>query len=97
MDAAKLRTDNSNNVFIYERKYKRSYMVVILNFSSVQFEHYRFKVSQNSGHYVELLNSDKDIYNGYGCVNEYNIGIENNEIGIRIPSFGAVVLKHKAR
>ena len=72
-------------------------MVIVLNFSATQYEHYRFKVSENKGHYVELLNSDKDIYNGYACVNDYVIGIENNEIGIKVPSFGAVVLKHKLR
>ena len=89
--------DNTNNVFIFERFYKKSSMVIVLNFSANQYDHYRFKVSENSGYYVEALNSDTDIYNGYGCVNNYNIGIENNEIGIRVPSFGAVVLKHKVK
>ena len=70
-------------------------MLIVLNFSSVQFEHYRFKTSVNKGHFVELINSDKDIYNGYGCVNNYDIGIDNYEIGIKIPSFGAIILKHK--
>ena len=89
--------DNTNNVFIFERFYKKSSMVIVLNFSANQYDHYRFKVSENSGYYVEALNSDTDIYNGYGCVNNYNIGIDNNEIGIRVPSFGAVVLKHKSK
>lgn len=87
--------DNSNNVFIFERLYKKSSIVVVLNFSSIQYEHYRFKVSKDKGHYVEILNSDKDIYNGYNHINDYNILINDNEIGIKIPSFGAVVLKHK--
>ena len=71
--------------------------VVVLNFSSVQYEHYRFNVSNGDGHYVELLNSDQHIYSGYGCINNYDIHIENNEIGIKIPSFGAIVLKHKKK
>lgn len=87
--------DNPNNVFIFERSYKKSTIIVILNFSSVQFEHYRFKTSKNKGHFVELINTDKDIYNGYGCVNNYNMEIENGEIGIKIPSFGAMILKYK--
>ena len=90
--------DNNNNVFIYERKYKLSYMVVILNFSSVQFEHYRFKVNKNKGYFVEVLNSDNPIYNGYGCVNDYKINIdEGNEIGIKVPSFGAIILKYRSK
>ena len=89
--------DNTNNVFIFERFYKRSSMVVILNFSSIQYEHYRFKVSKDKGYYVELLNSDKDIYNGYNFVNDYKIGIDNGEIGIKIPSFSAVVLKYRCK
>lgn len=89
--------DNLNNVFIFERFYKRSSMIVILNFSSIQYEHYRFKVFKSKGYYEEILNSDQDIYNGYNFVNNYKIGIDNNEIGIKIPSFGAIVLKHRCR
>ena len=72
-------------------------MIVILNFYSIQYEHYRFKVSKSKGYYEEILNSDQDIYNGYNFVNNYKIGIDNNEIGIKIPSFGAIVLKHRCR
>ena len=62
-----------------------------------QYEYYRFNVSNGDGYYVELLNSDQHIYSGYGCINNYDIHIENNEIGIKIPSFGAIVLKHKKK
>lgn len=89
--------DNTNNIFIFERFSKNSSVVVVLNFSSIQYEHYRFHVSNSSGYYVELLNSDQHIYSGYGCINNYNIHIDNNEIGIKIPSFGAVVLKHRKK
>ena len=71
-------------------------MVVILNFSSNQYEHYRFKVSKNKGCFVEVLNSDDPKYNGSGGVNNYQINIdEGNEIGIKIPSFGDIILKYK--
>ena len=88
--------DNKNNVFIFERFSKRSSMVVVLNFSSIQYDHYRFNVSENNGYYEEVINSDKDIYNGYSCTNNYPILIDENQtIGIKIPTFGAIVLKHK--
>ncbi len=88
--------DNSNNVFIFERFYKQSSIVVILNFSSVQYEHYRFKVTKTKGYYMEILNSDKNIYNGYHFLNDYPIFVnDNQEIGIKIASFSAIILKYK--
>ena len=51
-------------------------MVVVLNFSSIQYDHYRFNVSENNGYYEEVINSDKDIYNGYSCTNNYQILID---------------------
>ncbi len=87
--------DNPNNVFIYERSYKQSSMIIILNFSSIQYEHYRFKVFKEKGFYLEILNSDKNIYNGYHFINDYPIQICEKEIGIRLASFSAVILKYK--
>ena len=90
-----IQCDNSDNVFIFEKFYKRSSIIVILNFSSVQFENYRFKVSYPDGYYEEIINSDDYKYNGYGFINNYRIGIDNNEIGIKIASFAGIVLKHR--
>lgn len=88
--------DNPNNVFIFERFYKKSSIVVILNFSSTQFEHYRFKVSKEKGYYEELINTDNIKYGGYNFINNYKIHIDsNNEIGIKIASFSAIVLKYR--
>lgn len=88
--------DNPNNVFIYERKYNNATFIIVLNFSSTQFEHYRFNVSKDDGYFEEVLNSDSYTYNGYGFVNDYKIMVDKNkEIGIKIASFAAIVLKYK--
>lgn len=92
-----IQCDNNDNVFIYEKFYQDESIVVILNFSSVQFEHYRFNVSKHEGRYVELINSDNHIYNGYGFVNDYDIAISNNEIGIKIASFSGIILKYRKK
>ena len=90
--------DNTNNVFIYERFHKLSSMVIILNFSSLSYEHYRFKVSKTHGNYKEILNSDDEKYGGYNFTNNYNIKIDkNNEIGVRIASFSALILKYSKK
>lgn len=87
--------DSLDNVFIYQRNYKNSSIIVILNFSANQYDHYQFEVDKTSGHFVEILNTDNYIYNGYGFINNYDIKINNKKIGIKIPSFGAIVLKYK--
>lgn len=88
--------DNTNNVFIFERFYKRSSVVVILNFSATQFEHYRFKVSKGNGIYKEIINTDSKKYGGYNFINNYEIQIDKKqEIGIKIASFSGIVLKYK--
>ncbi len=85
--------DNKNNVFIFERFYKNDAIVVILNFSTIQYDYYCFDVTYK-GKYIEILNSDDYKYNGYGCINNYDICLnENNQIGIKIPSLGAIILK----
>lgn len=87
--------DNTNNVFIFERFYKQSEMIIVLNFSSISYEHYCFKVSLNKGYYQEILNTDEIKYGGYGFVNNYNIYVNNHQqIGIKVASFSAMVLKH---
>ena len=91
-----IQCTNNDNVFIYERFYQNEMLVIVLNFSSVHFEHYRFKVDKRDGYFIEILNSDKDIYNGYNFINDYDIQIDNNqEIGIKIQSFSACILKYK--
>ena len=88
--------DNPNNVFIYERKYNNATFIIVLNFSSTQFEHYRFNVAKDNGYFEEVLNSDNYIYNGYGFINDYKIMVDKNkEIGIKIASFAAIVLKYR--
>lgn len=89
-----IQCTNNDNVFIYERNLGKRQMIIVLNFSSSHFEHYRFNVSKNDGHFVELLNTDDYKYNGYGFVNNYDMKIENNQIGIRLQSFSAVVLEY---
>lgn len=90
-----IQCDNKDNVFIFVRKYKKNHLITVLNFSGIRFDHYRFFVPAKNGAYAEILNSDQNIYNGDHFVNDYTIKIDSNQtIGIRIPAFGAILLKY---
>ena len=89
-----IQCTSNDNVFIFERNLNGEQIIVVLNFSTSHFEHYRFNVSKSHGHYYEMINSDDYKYNGYGFINNYDIYIDNNQIGIKLQSFSAVVLKH---
>ncbi len=99
-----LMCDNSSqNIFIIERSYFDESFIIILNFAPMQYEHYSFGVFSSIGHYVEILNSDKSCYHGNNFINEGKILISNQplhgkdySIDVKIPSFGAIILKHES-
>ncbi|HAX73326.1 MAG TPA: 1,4-alpha-glucan branching enzyme [Firmicutes bacterium] len=94
-------TDQS--IFSYIRKAKNSddHVIVILNFRP--FVYHRYSIGVPSyGEYVEVLNSDLDIYNGSNQFNglstlseEGNVHGKPYHINITIPPYGAVILKYK--
>lgn len=94
--------NNRQNIFIIERKFENDNYIIILNFAPMQYDYYRFGVNKTSGYYKEVLNSDEFRFNGNNYINENNLQINNipshgksHSIGLRIPSFGALILKHK--
>ena len=53
-------------------------------------------MSKEKGYYEELINTDNIKYGGYNFINNYKIHIDSNkEIGIKIASFSAIVLKYR--
>lgn len=86
--------NDNQNVFIYKRKYKKQELIIVLNFSGNNFEHFKFNVNKSSGKYKEILNSDAYPYHGKNKINNYDIEINNQSIGIKIPEFGALIIKY---
>ena len=97
-----LMCDNrQQNIFIYQRTKQNQCFIIVLNFAPMQYPCYRFGVNQKKGSFIEVLNSDKFCYHGNNFINEGKILIESiaehgkeNSIQIKIPSFGALILKY---
>ena len=97
-----LMADNaSQSIYAFRRIYEDESLVFIFNMTPNYYEYINIGVPLE-GEYIELFNSDKDVYGGY---NQYN-GLPlktmnmmwNNQpytISIKLASFGALILKHK--
>ena len=75
------QTNREQSIFSYVRKGKAEddLMVVILNMTPVSYPHFRIGVPK-AGSYLEILNSDKDIYGGS---DQYNgILLSSDAIGM---------------
>ena len=95
--------NNEQSMFSYLRKAKDAddFVVVVLNFKPVSYNHYKIGVPM-MGEYVEILNSDRDYYHGS---NQYNglplvaqEGVTHGKpyyIDMTIPPYGALILKYK--
>ncbi|MCH3976186.1 MAG: 1,4-alpha-glucan branching protein GlgB [Bacilli bacterium] len=100
-----LMVDNSNqSVFAFERRVGKSHLVFIFNMTPVYYEQYDIGVTR-AGQYIELFNSDKDVYGGW---NQYNglpldtistSGPENHpfRLTIKLAAFGAIILKYNEK
>ncbi|MGL5977464.1 MAG: 1,4-alpha-glucan branching protein GlgB [Erysipelotrichaceae bacterium] len=93
----------SDCIYSYYRNSDDECLVVILNMTPRSFETYRVGVPEN-GRYVEILNSDRDIYGGYNMCNynkveayEYHIHGCQFAIEVRIAPFAAQILKLEYR
>lgn len=93
-----LEADNSRqSIYIYRRQYENEVMVVVLNMLANSYEEYEIGVPY-SGKYLELINSEKDIYGGcnmgnYQPLKSYkkNIHHQQQAIKIRIAPFSAMI------
>ena len=91
----------SDSVYAFERSVNKSKLLFIFNMTPNYYENYDIGCSFK-GKYVELFNSDKDVYGGY---NQYNgLPLKTTEFGpyglphkvtIKLASFGAIILKYK--
>lgn len=86
--------DDKRNVFIYQRFYQEECLLIVLNFSNVHFTNFPILNLQSNGKYKEILNSDQDIYHGNHCINPKTIPLQNGEIFVQIPSFGACIFRY---
>lgn len=97
-----LMVDNADqSVFAFERKYGESDLIFVFNMTPNYYGDYVIGTYE-PGTYVEIFNSDKDVYGGY---NQYNglpavsavgAGPENRPCHMRIEkiaSFGAMIFK----
>lgn len=94
--------DRANSVLAFIRKAPgREPIVVVCNFTPVGFHHYRIGVP-NEGKYLELLNSDAEIYGGSG---QGNLGAVDSQpvpchghfhsLDLTVPPLGVVFFKRQ--
>ena len=93
--------NNSQSIYTYYRYNEKECLVTVLNMLPCSYEDYQIGVPF-SGEYVELINSEKDIYNGcnmcnYEPVRSHKIkshGLEQS-IKIRIAPYAGIIFKVK--
>ncbi|WDC85125.1 alpha amylase C-terminal domain-containing protein [Caloramator sp. mosi_1] len=59
----------SISIFIYKKKQKGRLLVVVCNFNKGKYEDFKIGVPENC-EYVEVFNSDRDIYGGSNFIND---------------------------
>jgi len=97
-----LMVDNANqSVFAFERRVGNSHLVFIFNMTGNYYENYDVGMTR-PGKYVEIFNSDKDIYSGWNQYNGAPLHTENGgpenkpyKMTIKLASFGACIFKYK--
>ena len=94
--------DNANqSIYSYYREDEESVVIVILNMTPVSYESYRIGVPYK-GSYTEIINTEKDIYDGCNMCNFEPLVSEkheahrfDNSILVRIAPFAGVYLEMK--
>ncbi|MGB4985252.1 MAG: 1,4-alpha-glucan branching protein GlgB [Erysipelotrichaceae bacterium] len=89
--------NRDQSIYSYYRESGDGVMVVVLNMLPTSYEHYEIGVPCE-GEYIEIMNSEKDIYGGcnmcnYEPISSYKKEIhkQENAICIRIAPFSAIV------
>ena len=93
--------NNNQSIYSYIRKDEENCFVIILNMKPISYNNYRIGVPIK-GEYLELINSEKDIYNGcnmcnYTPVKSEAIGAHgyNDSISIDLAPYAAIIFKVK--
>ena len=89
--------NNKQSVFSFWREDEKEYLVCVLNMTPVSFEEFTIGVPQK-GTYTEIMNSEKDIYNGCNMCNFKSVKSHpaypgakfENDLTIRLAPFAAV-------
>ena len=89
----------SQSIYAYQREDEHSTVVIILNMTPNAFEHFRLGVP-HSGLYTEIMNTEKDIYNGNNMCNYFPLNSEDypshnypQSINIRIAPFAGIMFE----
>ena len=92
--------NNSQSVFIYERRVDEEQLIVVLNLTPNSYGNYRIGVPY-SGVYEEILNSDKEIYGGSNIYNGLPLKTEkvsmhgfNDSIKIELSPLSVSIFKY---
>jgi len=92
--------DNAaQSVYAYYREDEHACIVVILNMTPNAFEHFRIGVPHD-GLYTEIMNTEKDIYNGSNMCNYFPLNAEDypshgysQSINVRIAPFAGILFE----
>ena len=92
--------NNQQSIYTYYREAEEEVIVVVLNMTPVSYEHFRVNVPYK-GKYVELINSEKDIYDGCNMCNYEPLKTINDSLNkqqyldIRVAPFAGIMFIHK--
>jgi 1,4-alpha-glucan branching enzyme len=93
--------NRDQSVFSYIRKYKKDFIIALLNFTPVHYGKFRIGVPEK-GEYRVILNSDAEEYNGTGS--KYKKYIKSEEVPLHsmkysiemeLPGLSGVLIKKK--
>jgi len=92
--------DNAaQSIYAYVREDEHASIVVVLNMTPNSFEHFRCGVPR-PGLYTEIMNTEKDIYNGNNMCNYFPLNAEDfpshgypQSINIRIAPFAGILFE----
>jgi 1,4-alpha-glucan branching enzyme len=91
--------NNHQSILSFIRRSKEDYLVIICNFGRGKYEDYKIGVPEEN-EYIEVFNSDKNIYSGSNFINEGIIKSlreswhgRDYSINIRIAPYSFIVLK----
>lgn len=91
--------EKEQSVFIYYRQHQRSRLIMILNLTPNYYSHFRFGVPWKAK-YIEICNTDKQIYGGDNNYNGEIIQVDKEpidglpqSIGIRLAPLSGIILK----
>jgi 1,4-alpha-glucan branching enzyme len=88
-----LIVDNSNDsVFAFTRRYEDDVLIFVFNMTTNYYENFGIPV-EVEGEYVEILNTDKDIYGGNNQYNGAPLGSFGGFVTVKLASMGALILK----